>query len=71
MILSKGHAAAALYAVLAHRGLPGRFARALREAGAAGPPERAGRVYVLPTYPPRPAALARQLCAAEPALSSA
>jgi glycine/D-amino acid oxidase-like deaminating enzyme len=56
-------------AVLAHRGLPGRFAQALREAGAAGLPERAGRVYVLPTYPPRPAALARQLCAAEPALS--
>jgi hypothetical protein len=56
-------------AVLAHRGLPGRFAQALRDAGAAGPPERAGRVYVLPTYPPRPAALARQLCAAEPALS--
>jgi hypothetical protein len=56
-------------AILAHRGLPGRFAQALQVAGAAGAPERAGRVYVLPTYPPRPAALAQQLCAAEPALS--
>ncbi|HEY5658636.1 MAG TPA: FAD-dependent oxidoreductase [Myxococcota bacterium] len=57
-------------ALLAHRGLPGRFAQALREAGAAGEPERAGRVYVLPTYPPRPAALAKQLCDAEPSLSA-
>jgi hypothetical protein len=56
-------------AVPAHRGLPGSFAQALRAAGAAGSPERAGRVYVLPTYPPRAAALAQRLCAAEPSLS--
>lgn len=33
-------------------GLPRRFAEALQACGAAGPPERAGRVFVLPTSPP-------------------
>jgi hypothetical protein len=47
---------------LANPGLPARFAQALARAGAAGEPERAGRVWVLPTDPPRLAAVARTLC---------
>jgi hypothetical protein len=47
---------------LAHPGLPARFAAALARAGAAGAPERAGRVWVLPTEPPRLAEVARALC---------
>jgi hypothetical protein len=50
-------------AVPANPGLAGRFADALRAAGAAGRPERAGRVWVLPTYPPRLSAVALDLCA--------
>lgn len=49
-------------AEIAHAGLPARFAHALQQAGAAGEPERAGRVWVLPTDPPRLAAVARTLC---------
>lgn len=52
----------------ANRGFPPHFARALRAAGAAGSAERAGRVFVLPTYPPRMAEVAAQLCAAAPHL---
>jgi hypothetical protein len=51
-------------ALPANPGFPLRFARALRRAGAAGAPERSGRVWVLPTDPPRVAAVAAQLCAA-------
>ncbi len=53
---------------LAHPGFPRHFAQALRAADAAGDPERAGRVYVLPTRPPRMAEVARRLCAATPEL---
>src|SRR6185369_12113627 len=35
----------------AHPGFPRRFAHGLRAVGGAGTPERAGRVFVLPTYP--------------------
>jgi hypothetical protein len=52
----------------AHPGFPRRFAEALREADAAGDPERAGRVWVLPTRPPRMAGVAMQLCTATPGL---
>jgi len=53
---------------VAHPGFPGRFAEALQRAGAAGVPERAGRVWVLPTDPPRLSAVALSLCRATPAL---
>jgi hypothetical protein len=49
-------------AVPANPGFPRRFADALRAAGAAGAPERAGRVWVLPTDPPRVARFAHRLC---------
>ncbi len=55
-------------AQLAHPGFPGRFAAALRAGGAAGDPERAGRVWVLPTHPPRIPEVAAELCAATPRL---
>jgi len=54
--------------VHANRGFPPRFARALQDAGAAGAPERAGRVFVLPTFPPRMAEVAARLCEATPGL---
>ena len=47
---------------IANPGLPARFAAALQRAGAAGAPERAGRVWVLPTEPPQLAEVARALC---------
>ena len=47
-----------------HPGFPRRFAEGLRDAGAAAAPERAGRVHVLPVWPPRLAAYADRLCAA-------
>ena len=50
-------------AVPANPGFATRFADALRAAGAAGDPERAGRVWVLPTYPPEIPAVAEKLCA--------
>lgn len=37
--------------VHAHAGFPQRFAEGLRRAGGAGEPERAGKVFVLPTFP--------------------
>jgi len=55
-------------AIPANPGFPQRFADALRSAGAAGDPERAGRVWVLPTDPPRVAATARRLCEETPGL---
>lgn len=56
-------------ALPAHPGFPSRYAAALQRAGAAGRPERAGRVYVLPTRPPRLARVARRLCEATPGLT--
>ncbi len=55
-------------AIPANPGFPLRFAAALRNAGAAGDPERVGRVWVLPTDPPRVAATAHQLCGQTPGL---
>lgn len=55
-------------AVPANPGFPMRFARALQAAGAAGEPERAGRVWVLPTEPERVAAVAVRWCRATPGL---
>lgn len=49
-------------AVPAHSGLPSRVVDGLRASGAAGAPERAGRVYVLPIDPPRYSAFAAELC---------
>ncbi|MGE4606388.1 MAG: FAD-dependent oxidoreductase, partial [Myxococcota bacterium] len=49
-------------AVPLHPGLPKRFANELCAVGAASPPERAGRVYVLPLDPPRFAAHVATLC---------
>jgi len=49
-------------ALPAHAGFPARFARGLAERGAAGAPERAGKVWFLPTDPPRLASYARELC---------
>jgi hypothetical protein len=46
----------------AHPGFPRHFAEGLRRAGGAGEPERAGRVFVLPTYPPAFATYAAELC---------
>jgi hypothetical protein len=51
-----------------HPGFPRRFALGLQSAGAAAAPERAGRVHVLPVWPPRLAAYADRLCAATPGL---
>jgi hypothetical protein len=58
-------------ALPAQRGFALRFAEALARAGGAGPPERAGRVFVLPTEPARLAALALELCQATPGLELA
>ncbi len=58
-------------AVPAQQGFALRFAEALARAGGARPPERAGRVWVLPTDPPRLAALAAELCAGAPGLELA
>jgi len=53
----------------AHPGFPRLFAEALARAGAAGLPERAGRVHVLPTRPPALAAFAEGLCRRTPDLA--
>jgi hypothetical protein len=55
-------------AVPANPGFPQRFAAQLRRAGAAGDPQRVGRVWVLPTDPPRVAAAAERICEAAPGL---
>ena len=55
-------------AVIAHPGFPQRFARALRAAGGAGPAEKAGRVWILPTYPPVIPSVAAKLCEEMPGL---
>lgn len=62
------HAADVGDAVPAHAGLPARFAAALQRAGAAGEPERAGRVWFLPTDPQRIPDVAAELCARQPEL---
>lgn len=54
--------------VEAHGGFPRRFAHGLRAAGGAGVPERAGRVFVLPTYPDVLERHAATVCAAAPSL---
>jgi len=53
-------------AIPANPGFPQRFAAWLRGAGAAGDPERAGRVWVLPTDPPGVGAAALRLCEETP-----
>jgi hypothetical protein len=50
--------------VWANPGFPRRFAQGFAAAGGAGPVERVGRVYVLPTYAARIAPYAAELCAA-------
>ena len=50
-------------AVYANPGFPRRFAEGLAAAGGTGAAERAGRVYVLPTYPERIASYAAELLA--------
>jgi 2-polyprenyl-6-methoxyphenol hydroxylase-like FAD-dependent oxidoreductase len=52
-------------AVWLQEGLPRRWAEALQKRGAAGPPERAGRVFVLPTSPPRVAEFLENALAGE------
>lgn len=54
--------------VPAHFGLPRRLAAELTDAGGAGAPERAGRMWVLPIEPPRFAELLRAWCARTPGL---
>jgi hypothetical protein len=49
-------------AVYAHAGFPRRFALGLAARGGAGEPERAGKVFFLPTDPERLAAYAGELC---------
>lgn len=56
-------------AIPANPGFPMRFARALQAEGAAGEPERAGRVWVLPTDPQRVAEVAVRRCRATPGLA--
>jgi len=56
-------------AVPAHVGFPARFARGLAQRGGAGPPERAGKVWFLPTDPPVLASYARELCEGAPGLA--
>jgi hypothetical protein len=52
----------------ANPGLAMRFARVLQAAGAAGEPERAGRVWELPTDPERVGAVAVRCCRAMPGI---
>jgi len=55
-------------AVHVHPGLPRAFAELLQRVGAARAPERAGRVWVLPTYPPRLHDVMVELCEHAPSL---
>ena len=57
------HAAEVGDAVIAHPGFPARFAAELQRADAAGVPERAGKVWFLPTDPARIPDVAAELCA--------
>ncbi len=50
-------------AVPAHPGFPTRLVAALARAGAAGPPESAGRVFYVPIRPPAVAERVESLCA--------
>lgn len=54
--------------VPANPGFAPRFVAGLTAAGAAGPPERAGRVWVVPTHPPAIEHYAAQQCAARASL---
>jgi hypothetical protein len=55
-------------AVPVNPGFPMRLARALRAAGGAGAPERAGRLWVLPTFPPVLEGVAVRACSARSSL---
>jgi len=55
-------------AVPVNSGFPMRLARSLRAAGGAGAPERAGRVWVLPTFPPVLEGVAARACSARSGL---
>jgi hypothetical protein len=54
----------------ANEGFPMRFAAELTAAGGAGPPERAGRVWVVPTDPPAIESHAARACAARASLTT-
>jgi hypothetical protein len=56
-------------AAWAHDGFPRAFALGLQAAGGAASPETAGRVVVLPIYPPAVELHAARVCAGEPALT--
>lgn len=56
---------------LAHPGLPSHLAARLAAAGGAGEPERAGRVFVLPTRPPALEALLARAVEKTPGLALA
>ncbi len=64
------HAAAPGDPLPANPGFPMRFAAGLRAAGGAGEPERAGRVWVLPTDPTAIESYAASLCEASADLST-
>jgi hypothetical protein len=53
----------------AHPGFPRRFALGLAARGGAGEPERAGKVFFLPTDPERLAAYAGEICDGAPGLT--
>jgi 2-polyprenyl-6-methoxyphenol hydroxylase-like FAD-dependent oxidoreductase len=55
---------------MAHPGFPRRFAEALRAKDGAGSPERAGRVFYLPTHPPCMERLFLELCRGAPGLET-
>ena len=54
----------------ANPGFPRRFAEALARAGGAGAVERAGRVHVLPVFPPVVERFAAEVCARRTALAT-
>lgn len=62
------HAAGDGDAVPLNPGFATRFAAVLRAGGAAGVPERAGKVWVLPTEPVRIPDVTQRVCAAQPNL---
>ena len=54
----------------ANPGFPRRFAEGLVRAGGAGAPERAGRVFVLPVFPPALERFAAEVCATRRSLTT-
>jgi hypothetical protein len=54
----------------ANEGFPMRFTAELAQAGGAGPPERVGRLWVVPTDPPAIASHAARTCAARRQLTA-